>query len=176
MDKTETLAYALHQLANCNLFDRDVMKRGGDELLRLREENEELKNENFALAAGLCLFDDNTGRTHTDGGTSYCAMKQRAERAEAERDQAIAALAEEGRKRGQTEAELAALKAERDKLQAENDWLSVAVNSDENMYRKGMLRAESVIVNESADVVLDRETVLHLLRSIRKAYEEEVNK
>ena len=44
---------------------------------------EELEAENFALAAQQCLFSDGSGLSGDEWGHQYCAMKRRAEAAEA---------------------------------------------------------------------------------------------
>ena len=51
---------------------------------------EELEAENFALAAQQCLFSDGSGLCGDEWGHQYCAMKRRAEAAEAKLAQAVA--------------------------------------------------------------------------------------
>ena len=53
---------------------------------------EELEAENFALAAQQCLFSDGSGLSGDEWGHQYCAMKRRAEAAEAKLATAVEAL------------------------------------------------------------------------------------
>jgi len=56
-------------------------RRHAEELDRLRGEVERLTNEGSLLAAGQCIVKD--GLLMGEGGHAYCAMRERAERAEA---------------------------------------------------------------------------------------------
>jgi chromosome segregation ATPase len=185
MDKTTTLAYALHQLANCNLFDRNVMKQCGDELLRLSEENERLKNErDFVLAEG--------------GQSQWVQWKERAERAEAElaavKESAIDWAARCGETQAQLERivdELEEVKAERDELKAklyryevnpglakeyirlDTMWQELVKERDQ-AYRKGMLRASETMRARAARYY--NEEAAAALRLSAQKVEEEANK
>jgi len=60
----------------------DTMQKDRALIDAARAELAELLNDCFALSAGACIFDG--GLIGDDGGTPYCVMRERAEKAEAQ--------------------------------------------------------------------------------------------